>query len=100
MKVPSWVTWGLSQELKEKAEHLPKPYWYMFIYLRLGGMPFTYQIRAWGRKHPALAMLAICILAYIGYRLLADTTILGGYVVTAITFGLAAHVFWGSKRTK
>lgn len=96
---PEWVVRGLSPELREKALHLPGPWWYMWLYLRVGGIPFTYDMRAWGRHNPALAMLAIVALAYGGWRLL-DINHVAGYAMTAIVYGLAAHIFWGGKRTK
>ena len=92
MRTPYWVTMGLSISLKLKAQHLPGPNWYKFLYLRLGGLPFTYQMRCWSRHPPMPTMLGFALLLYLGYMWLGKTALL----LTGILFG---HVFWGGQRT-
>ncbi len=89
----SWVTIGLPKELKEKAKKLPGPDWYKFIYLHLGGLPFTYRMRSWGRHNPLPTILATALLLWLDWRWFGGI----GFLLTGILLG---HIWWGAKRTK
>lgn len=69
--------------------------WYRWLWLRLGGRPWTYIIRdAWDNAEflwiVGLVSLGICLGHNFGWR-----TVLEGWLIFSLGY-IAGHLFWGT----